>query len=106
MKEQWIGNSYNIQKLGDLKSVISAGIPASNSMVIRDGYFFGAGKFTGKTTGTRWRTFFLCSLTGEYIFYFSCYEACEWVIKESENSEGNITGGISALGMTQDEFIK
>ena len=60
----------------------------------------------GTTAGVRFRTFFLCSLTGEYEFYFSCYKECEWFLKESENSGGTITSGNSSVGMTRVEYRK
>ncbi|XP_078352794.1 uncharacterized protein LOC144637606 [Oculina patagonica] len=58
----------------------------------------------GMSLGFRMRTFFLCSLTGVYEFYFSCYGACEWFMKASENSGLKITGGNSSLGMPQQDF--
>ena len=83
----------------------NAGVPASQTLHIEQNYFSVFLKPSGKTAGIRIRTFYLCSLTGIYEFYFSCFGACEWFIKESDDKEVNITGGSSRQGMEQDEFI-
>ncbi|KAJ7373021.1 hypothetical protein OS493_015493 [Desmophyllum pertusum] len=54
--------------------------------------------------GYRGRTFFLCPLTGKYDFYFSCNYACDWIIKESEQSQSAITGGNTDMGMPPQDF--
>ncbi|XP_022804392.1 phosphatidylinositol phosphatase PTPRQ-like [Stylophora pistillata] len=58
-------------------------------------------------TGRRWRGFFVCSMTGEYEFYFSCEKACEWFLMEAgDNSSTHLVGGNSSAGMSTAQFIK
>ena len=71
---------------------------------LKQNYFPVSFRANPKTAGFRMRTFFLCSLTGIYEFYFSCFGACEWFIKESEEVEVNITAGSSRQGMEQQEL--
>ena len=102
LSELWNG----IHSLEGLKSIVSAGTPASFMRIKDENHLIGV--YTQEKRqgiGFRWRTFFLCSLTGIYEFYFSCHKACEWFIKESETSQANITGGSSTEGMEQQDFI-
>lgn len=98
----WLNDS--IKSLKDLKVFTNFGVPASQNLQIEQNYFAMTLRTIGITAGIRIRTFFLCSLTGIYKFVFSCFEACEWFIKESENKEVNITEGSSRQGMQQQEF--
>ena len=100
--EVWFNKS--IKSLKDLKVLTNFGVPASQNLQIEQNYFPMTLRSIGITAGIRIRTFFLCSLTGIYKFVFSCFGACEWFIKESENKEVNITGGSSRQGMQQQEF--
>lgn len=100
--EVWLNDS--IKSLKDLKVITNFGVPASQNLPIKQNYFPMTLRTLGVMAGLRIRTFFLCSLTGIYKFVFSCFGACEWFIKESENKEVNITGGSSREGMEQQEF--
>ena len=98
----WVGRSIN--SLDDLKVSTSSGSPASRTLDIEESQFSVSLEDEDDSVGVRMRTFFLCSSTGIYEFYFSCFGACEWFIKESEDTEVNITGGSSPQGMEEDEF--
>lgn len=100
--EVWV--DHDITSLHDLKLLKSLGMPASRTLDIEESHFSVSLRAGGDSVGVRMRTFFLCSSTGIYEFYFSCFGACEWFIKESEDKEVNITGGSSPRGMGQLEF--
>lgn len=80
------------------------GVAFPRTLDIQQSNFSVSLKANPRNAGVRMRTYFLCSLTGIYEFYFSCFGACEWFIKESEDEELNITAGSSPQGMQQEEF--
>ena len=100
LAEVWFGD--NMTTLEDVQLEAALAIP--QTLELKQNYFPVSFRATPTTAGFRMRTFFLCSLTGIYEFYFSCFGACEWFIKESEDEEVNITAGSSLQGMEQQQF--
>ena len=99
--EQW----YAVSSLQDVKLRANTESPASQYSVQNLSHFWVTTWVVNTTIGFRMRTFFLSLLSGAYHFSFSCHEACEWVIKEAENSSVPITrGNSSSPGMTPQEF--
>ena len=98
--EVWLDD--NMTTLEDVKLV--TGVAAPQTFDIEENDFSVSIRATPRKAAVRMRTLFLCSLTGIYEFYFSCFGACEWFLKESENEEVNITAGSSHQGMQQQEF--
>ena len=98
--EVWLDD--NMTTLEHVKWVTSEAVP--QTLDIEQDNFSVSLKANQRKAGVRMRTYFLCSLTGIYEFYFSCFGACEWCIKESEDEEVNITSGSSHQGMQQQEF--
>ena len=96
--EEWVDG--HMKSLEDLKSVMSVAAPETPD--IEESYFSVIFIPADSSVGVQMRTFFLCSLTGLYEFYFSCSGACEWFIKKSEDIRVNVTG----RGMKQQDFEK
>jgi len=88
-----------------LKSVISEGtLPSMTHKRTENHFLFSNNNAKAHSAGRRTRAFFLCPLTGKYEFYFTCDTSCEWFIKESERSSGDITGGSSHQPMNEEEY--
>ena len=106
--EEWYkSNDSNIDSLEDVKFAILEEVKPDvikNATPTRLSLNFQGNE---EETGRRWRGFFVCSMTGEYEFYFSCEKACEWFLMEAgDNSSTHLVGGNSSAGMSTAQFIK
>ena len=90
--EAWI-NKATIANIAGLKTAIITGIEPSEKDTFTVNNFIFSTANAENHRGRRERGFFLCPLTEEYVFFFSCATSCEWSIKETEQSEEKITGG-------------
>ena len=89
--------------MATFKTVLNQRTPPTQKKVFTANHF-SFSNVDGNSAGRRARAFFLCPLTGEYGFYFSCATSCEWSIKESELSGSQIAGGASSQAMDEGTF--
>lgn len=92
----------NLTSLKTLKTFIEKGTQPSVTQIKTSSHFTTNNDVSPE--GRRDRAFFLCPLTAEYEFHFSCNGSCEWSVKETENSSAAIAAGISLQPMGNDEM--
>lgn len=92
----------NLTSLKTLKTFIEKGTQPSETQIKTSSHFTTNNKVS--LEGRRDRAFFLCPLTAEYEFHFSCNGSCEWSVKETENSSAAIAAGISLQSMGNAEM--
>ena len=92
----------NLTSLKTLKTFIEKGTQPSVTQIKTSSHFTTNNDVSPE--GRRDRAFFLCPLTAEYEFHFSCNGSCEWSVKETENSSVAVAAGISLQPMGNDEM--